>query len=156
MRMQKIIRDQPEQVFITVLNAEPNATLDPGKVVQWTLGTNATQAAGQAVKLVGSAVNLTSGIGGRVAGVVPVGGTIATGAIGAIQVYGYHGAVRSSASIGSGRGVVASSVNATNIGHVDLASQSTAVGAEYLGALVGWTIEDSANATSAKVFISIM
>lgn len=156
MQIQRIIRSDPERVFVTVLNAESASVLQPGKVVQYVLGTNATQAAGAAVKLVATAVNLTTGIASKVAGVVPVSGTINTDAIGMIQIYGYHSAVRSSASLASGRMVVASSINATNIGHVDVASQSTLTGPEYAGAIVGWTVEDSANATNAKVFLTII
>ena len=157
MQINRVNRGDFEQVFITVLNAEggatPNLVLEPGKVVQYVLGTNATQAAGVAVKLQASAVNLTA-VTAKVAGVVPVGGTISTGAVGVIQVFGYHGAVRASASLASGRMVVAGSINATNIGHVDVASQSTLTAPEYLGQMVGWTVEDSANATNAKVHIS--
>lgn len=156
MQIQRLLRSDPEQVFITVLNAESASVLAPGKVVQWVLGTNATQAAGVAVKLVANAVNLTTGVVGKVAGVVPVSGTINTGAVGMIQIYGYHSAVRSSASHASGRMVVASSINATNIGHVDVASQSTLTGPEYAGAIVGWTIDNSANATNDKVFLTII
>jgi hypothetical protein len=141
----------PEPVFISVINKE-GAVLEPGKVVEWSAGTNATQPAGASVELVDAAVNLTSGIDGRVAGVVHR--TIATGDVGVLQVYGYAN-VRSSASLAAGRMVVASSINATNIGHVDVASQSTAVGAEYTGAIVGWTVENSVNATNAKVFLTI-
>lgn len=158
MQFQRIIRpNDVEKVFITVLNAEggstPNSVLEPGKVVTYVLGTNATQPAGVAVKLAPTAINLTASLN-KVAGVVPVGGTIATGGIGLIQTFGYHSAVRASASLASGRMVVAGSINATNIGHVDVASQSTLVSAEYAGQVVGWTVEDSANATNAKVHIS--
>lgn len=157
MQMQRILRTDPERVFITVLNAEggatPNSVLEPGKVVQYVLGTNATQTAGAAVKLMSAAVNLTAVLT-KVAGVVPVGGTISTGAVGVIQVFGYHSAVRASASLASGRMVVAGSINATNIGHLDVASQSTLTSPEYHGQMVGWTVEDSANATNAKVHIA--
>jgi hypothetical protein len=157
MNIQRINRSDPEKIFVTILNAEggatPNSTLDPGKVVQYVLGTNATQTAGVAVKLMSAAVNLTA-VTTKVAGVVPVGGTISTGAVGVIQVFGYHSAVRASASLASGRMVVAGSINATNIGHLDVSSQSTLCGPEYIGQAVGWTVEDSANATNAKVHIS--
>lgn len=157
MQINRVNRGDFEQVFVTVLNAEggstPNLVLEPGKVVQYVLGTNATQKAGVAVKLMSGAVNLTAVLT-RVAGVVPVGGTISTGAVGVVQVFGYHSAVRASASLASGRMVVAGSINATNIGHVDVASQSTLTAPEYLGQMVGWTVEDSANATNAKVHIS--
>lgn len=157
MQINRVNRGDQEKVFITIINAEggatPNSVLEPGKVVQYVLGTNATQAAGVAVKLQASAVNLTA-VTAKVAGVVPVGGTISTGAVGVIQVFGYHGAVRASASLASGRMVVAGSINATNIGHVDVGSQSTLTSPEYLGQMVGWTVQDSANATNALVHIS--
>lgn len=155
MQIQRINRTDQEKIFITVINAEGNE-LQPGKVVEFTLGTNATQPAGVAVELVDAAVNLTTGLGAKVAGVVPVGGTISTAAVGLVQIYGYHGAVRASASLASGRMVVASSINATNQAHVDVASQSTLTSPEYIGAIVGWTVEDSANATNAKVHLTIL
>lgn len=159
MQINRVNRGDFEQVFITVLNAEggatPNLVLEPGKVVQYVLGTNATQKAGVAVKLMSLVNNLTAVVT-RVAGVVPVGGTISTGAVGVVQVFGYHSAVRASASLASGRMVVAGSINATNIGHVEVATQSTLTSPEYIGQFVGWTVEDSANATNAKVHISII
>lgn len=152
MNIGRVNRTSQEAIFITVLNAQ-GAELEPGKVVEWTNGTNATQAAGVAIELVDAAVNLTTGLGAKVAGVVHT--TIADGAVGILQIYGYD-TVRSSASLASGRMVVASSINATNIGHVTEASQSTLTSPEYVGAIVGWTVEDSANATNAKVFLTVI
>lgn len=152
MQIQRINRTDPEQVFIVVVNKEGDE-LQPGKVVEWSLGTNATQPAGVAVELVDAAVNLTTGLAAQVAGVVHT--TISTAAVGLLQVYGYD-IVRSSASLASGQMVVASSVNATNIGHVTEATTSTAFGPPYMGAVVGWTVEDSANATNAKLFLTIL
>lgn len=144
--------NDPEVVFISVVNKEGDE-LQPGKVVEWSLGTNATQGSGASVELVDAAVNLTTGLASPVAGVVHT--TIATAAIGLIQVYG-RDTVRSSASLASARMVVASSINATNIGHVTEASQSTLTSPEYAGAVVGWTIEDSANATNAIVMLRLL
>lgn len=141
-----------EKVFVAVVNKE-GAVLEPGKVVEWSTGTNATQPAGASVELVDVAVNLTTGIAAMVAGVVHT--TINTAEVGLLQVYGYD-TVRASASLAAGRMVVASSINATNIGHVDVISQSTAVGLEYFGALVGVTVEDGPNATNAAVFLRIL
>lgn len=152
MDIQRINRTDAERVFITVENAE-NAVLEPGKVVEWTLGTNATQINGTVVELVDAAVNLTTGITSVVAGVVHT--TINTDAVGLLQIYG-RDVVRSSASLASGRMVVASSINATNIGHVTEASQSTLTGPEYAGAVVGFTIDDSANVTNAIVFLKCL
>jgi hypothetical protein len=143
----------PESVFVVGINNE-NAVLTPGQVVEWSLGTNATNPTGAAFELVDSAVNLTTGIGVCVAGAVHT--TISTNDVGLLQVYGYKSNVRSSASVASGRMVVASSINATNIGAVDLASQSTLTGPEYDGAVVGWLVDNSANATTAKVFLKCL
>ena len=52
--------------------------------------------------------------------------------------------------------VVASSINATNQGHVDLASQATTTGPEYQGAVVGWVVANSVNATQAQVFLKML
>lgn len=152
MNTARINRTSQEAVYITVINAE-DAVLEPGKVVEWTLGTNATQPAGVAVDLVDAVVNLTTGLGTKVAGVVHT--TISTGAVGILQIYGYD-TVRASASLASGRMVVASSINATNQGHVTEASQSTLTGPEYIGAVVGWTVENGPNATNAAVFLTII
>lgn len=141
-----------ESIFVTVLNKE-GAELEPGKVVEWSTGTNATQPSGFSVELVDAAVNDTTGIAAQVAGVVHQ--TIGTGKIGLIQVWG-RDTVRSSASLALGRMVVASSINATNQGHVTEASQSTLTSPEYAGAVVGWTLENSANATNAIVFLKLL
>jgi hypothetical protein len=150
MQIQRVNRTDPEAVFIVGYNNVDAAELEPGKVVEWFLGTSATQANGVAVELVDAVVNLTTGITNVVAGVAHT--TIADAAYGLLQVYG-RDTVRSSASLASGRAVVASSINATNIGHVTEATTTTLTGPEYVGAIVGWTIDNSANATNAIVFL---
>jgi len=152
MQSQLINRTDPEAVFITVLNNE-NAVLEPGKVVRWSLGTTATQPVGASVELVDFVVNVTTGptaSGAPVAGVVHT--TMNTAAVGLLQVYGYD-TVRASASLASGVSLVASSINATNIGHVQAGSQSTLTSPEYTYALVGWQVIDGPNATNAGVFL---
>jgi hypothetical protein len=142
----------PEAVFISVINNE-GGVLQPGQVVRWSLGSNATNPAGSAVELVDSAVNATTGLTAPAAGVVHT--TISTGDVGLLQVWGYKANVRSSASLASGRAVVASSINATNQGVVDLASQA-ASSVDYGGALVGWVVDNSVNATQARAFIKML
>jgi hypothetical protein len=151
MEFQHINRTDAEKVFVTVTN-DPVAAdlLEPGKVVEWTATTTAANA-GIYVNLVDVAVNVTTGIAAKVAGVVD--STISTGKIGRLQIYGVD-TVRASASLASSRLVVASSINATNLGHVTEASQSTLTAPEYDGAAVGWTVDDSPNATNASVFLS--
>jgi len=150
MQLQRINRTDAEAVFITVTNDPVTADqLEPGKIVEWTATTTAANA-GIYVNLVQAVVNVTTGIAAKVAGAVD--STIATGAVGRLQIYGVD-TVRASASIASSRLVVASSINATNIGHVTEASQSTLTSPEYDGATVGWTVDDSPNATNATVFL---
>lgn len=152
MQLQKITRTDPEKVFIVCYNNEGDE-LTPGKVVEWDQLAVAHTSTGLAVELVDTAVNLTTGISAKVAGVVH--STISTGSIGILQVYGVD-TVRSSASLASGGMVVASSINATNIGHVTEATTTTLTSPHYLGAYVGWLVEDSANATNAVVMLDLL
>lgn len=140
-----------ETVFISVKNNE-GAELTPGVVCEYTnTTTDADQ--GFAVELVDTAVNATTGIAAKVAGVVE--STIGTSNLGRLQVFGPAN-VRASASIAAGRMVVASSINATNKGHVTEAIQTTTTAPEYLGAVVGWTLENGPNATNATVQLTIL
>lgn len=151
MNIQQLNREDAEKVFITVENNQ-NAVLEPGKVVEFSqTTTDADQ--GRLVELVDAAVNLTTGIAAKVAGVVE--STISTSEVGRLQVYGPAN-VRASASIAAGVQVVASSINATNIGHVTTGTTSTAVGPRYADSVVGWTLEDGPNATNATVFLSLL
>lgn len=151
MQFQRVAREDQEKIFIVVENNQ-GAELTPGVVVEFsTTTTDADQ--GRLVELVDTAVNLTSGIGAEVAGVVE--STIATGDIGRVQVYGPAN-VRASASLAAGTLVVASSINATNLGHVEAASASTLIGAAYLGAVIGRTLENGPNATNATVFLKCL
>ena len=151
MQITQVHRTEQEKVFISVENNE-GAVLQPGKVVEFSqTTTDADQ--GRLVELVDAVVNLTTGIAGKIAGVVET--TIATGEVGRVQVYGPAN-VRASASIAAGEMVVASSINATNQAHVTAASESTAVGPKYRDAVVGWTLEAGPNATNATVFVSCL
>jgi len=136
------------RVFMTIKNNQGDV-LEPGKVVEFSsTTTDADQ--GFAVELVDTAVNVTSGIGAQVAGVVD--STLNTAEKGKIQIFGPAN-VRAQASLAADVQVVASSINATNIGHVATASQSTLTSPSYIGALVGWTLENGPNATNATVFL---
>ena len=131
-----VSREEAEKVFIVVENNQ-SAVLEPGYVCEWSPTTTAADQ-GRLVELVDAAVNLTTGIAGKVAGVVD--STINTAQIGRLQVYGPKDVVTQT-TVAVSRMVVASSVNATNIGMGAAASQSTAVGPEYAGAIVGWSLE---------------
>lgn len=139
-----------ESEFIWVENAEGDALL-PGEVCEWTLTTTDADQ-GRKVEVVDTAVNLTTGLGAPVAGVVTH--TISTADTGRLQVYGPAN-VRASASIASANLVVASSINATNMGHVTTATTTTAFGPSYLDACIGWMLENGPNATNATVFLTI-
>ena len=143
--------ENAEKVFLVVENNQGDE-LEPGKVVEYSQTTTAADQ-GRLVELVDAAVNLTTGIAAAVAGVVD--STISTGDKGRIQVYGPAN-VRASASIAAGVQVVASSINATNIGHVTDGSTSTAIGPRYLDSVVGWTLEDGPNATNATVMLQLL
>lgn len=149
MQLLTVSRSEAEKVYIVVYNAE-GAELTQGEVVRWTHTTTAAYQ-GVAVELVDAVVAGTSGIAGKVAGVVD--STIATAAVGRLQIYG-PGNVRASASLNVAKMVVASSINATNIGHVCEHVPSTDGDANMLGAVVGWTLENGPNATNSTVQIS--
>mgnify|MGYP003638175779 CR=1 FL=1 len=142
---------QPEKVFISAKNNEGDELL-PGEVVEFSATTTDADQ-GLAVELVDVAVNATTGIAGQVAGVVDT--TSATGESVRLQVYGPD-LVRASASLALGRMVVASSINATNIGHVTEAIQTTVTSSEYSGAVVGWTLENGPNATNSTVQLKLL
>lgn len=157
MQAMTVARTEPHKVYLVVQSTDVTAGtqsggLYPAQVVEWVSTTTASWQ-GYVVQKVSVAINLTTGIAAKVAGVVET--TIATGAVGRIQVYGPAN-VRASASIDGPRLVVASSINATNVGHATEATQSTAFGPEYLGAVVGWTLEDGPNATNSTVHLSLM
>lgn len=142
--------DFNDNCYIVVENSQ-GAVLKPGEVCEFTnTTTDADQ--GRLVELVDTAVNATTGISAAVAGVVTH--TINTSEIGRLQVNGPAN-VRASASIAAGRLVVASSINATNIGYVTEGAQSTATSPEYIGAHVGFTLENGPNATNARVQLTI-
>jgi hypothetical protein len=151
MQITQVHRSEQEKVFISVQNNE-GAVLAAGEVVEFSQTTTAADQ-GRLVELVDAAVNLTTGIGAKLAGVVET--AINTGEVGRVQVYGPAN-VRASASIAAGEMVVASSINATNIGHVTAATESTLTGPKYRDAVVGWTLEAGPNATNSTVFVSLL
>ena len=151
MQFPTVAREHADVVFIVAENNE-GAVLEPGKVVEFSqTATDADQ--GRLVELVDAVLNLTTGNSGQVAGVVET--TINTSEVGRLQVWGPAN-VRASASLAAGTLCVASSINATNQGHVTAASNSTAVGAAYSNALIGWTLEAGPNATNATVQLRLL
>jgi hypothetical protein len=157
MQIQMVNREEAEKVFITVKATDVAAGIQtgglyPGQCVEW-VSTTTDADQGYVVQKAFVALNATSGIAAKIAGVVET--TISTGAVGRLQVYG-PGNVRASSSLDGPTMVVASSINATNIGHVEAATQSTLTSPHYLGAYVGWTLEDGPNATNSTVFIDLL
>lgn len=83
MIFQRVNRSNPERVFIVAYNGYSTASLTNGQPVQWDLG----DADGVSVSIPSAAYKRMSAFAGIVAE------TIASGAYGLIQVYGYHSAV---------------------------------------------------------------
>lgn len=154
MDIQRLLRTDAEKVFITATN-DPVAAdqLVPGTVVAWTATTTAANA-GIYVNKIDAAVNPTTGIVGKVAGVVET--TIATGGTGRLQVYGVSQSVRASASIASSDLCVATSAGVAPTSVVTSAVNTTLCTLLYTGAIVGYAVDDSVNATNATVFISCL
>ena len=96
MIFQRINRTNPEKIFLVVYNSYATASLTNGQAVIWDYVTDAN----------GVSVTMPAppAVGGGVcfAGIVTE--TIAAGAYGLIQVYGYHSAIRARASSTSGSG----------------------------------------------------
>lgn len=151
MQFPTVNREHAEKVFIVVENNEGNE-IPINTVCEFSQSTTAADQ-GRLVELVDAAVNLTTGLSAKVAGVSET--TIATSEVGRLQVYG-PATVRAQTTMGAGILVVASSINATNIGHVTTASTSTLTAPSYVDACIGWTLEESANATNATVFLSML
>tara|TARA_Y100001951_G_C11295337_1_gene275135 strand:- start:497 stop:952 length:456 start_codon:yes stop_codon:yes gene_type:complete len=151
MQMTTVSRSEAEKVYIVVRENNAEEIL-AGEVAEW-VATTTDANRGLLVQVVDTAINATTGIAARVAGVAET--TIGTDATGRLQVYGPAN-VRSSASYAAGRLMVAGSINATNIGHVTTAIQTTTTAPEYHGAIVGWTLENGPNATNASVHLEIL
>ena len=143
-------RKDPEKVFVTYQENGAEEIL-PGEVCE-IVATTTDADQGRLIQVIDTAINATSGIGAAVAGVAT--STISTSAVGRLQVYGPAN-VRASASIAAGRLVVAGSINATNIGHVTTAIQTTTTTAEYAAAAIGWSLENGPNATNSTVMLTI-
>ncbi|MAH47228.1 hypothetical protein CMI37_15495 [Candidatus Pacearchaeota archaeon] len=87
MILQRINRSDPEKIFIVVKNSYSTASLTNGQSVIWDWTTDAD---GVGVTLATATENVAAGT--DFAGVAV--DTIAAGAYGLLQIYGYHSAVR--------------------------------------------------------------
>lgn len=90
MQWQRINRTSPEKIFITVYNSYGTASLTNGQAVIWDYATDAN-----GVSVTKPTVAAETGgrhYGAAFAGIAAE--TIAAGAYGLVQVYGYHSAVR--------------------------------------------------------------
>ena len=158
MQLMSVSRSEAEKVFIVVQATDVAAEIQagglyPGQVVEWVTTTTASLQ-GYRVEKVDGVYTRTQGIAGKVAGVVDT--TIATGAVGRLQVYGPAN-VRASASYDAPSALVTSSINATNIGHVtNLLVTDTLGSVAQMGAFVGWSLEAGPNATNATVHLSLL
>jgi hypothetical protein len=96
MIFQRINRTNPEKIFLVAYNSYATASLTNGQAVCWDYATDAN---GVSVTMP-PAIAVNGGF--AFAGIVSE--TIAAGAYGLIQVYGYHSAIRARASSTSGSG----------------------------------------------------
>jgi len=149
MQITQVHRSEQEKVFITVENNEGNS-LEPGEIVQFSATTTAADQ-GRLVVVTNQASTTVSGSGAKLAGAVV--DSIATGAVGRIQVYGPV-EVRSNTTIAANKCVVAGT--ATAPGSVQLIVAHTDCMTEYAESIVGWTLDASPAATTSTIFISTL
>jgi|2_EtaG_2_1085320.scaffolds.fasta_scaffold46033_1 hypothetical protein len=144
-------REEQETVFIVCENNE-GAELIPGTVVEFDL-TATDKDQGHLIEKVDAEVNMTTGIGAPVAGVVET--TIATAGIGRIQVYG-PATVRTNTTIDAGRLAVATSSNVAPTGVAIADVRTTQITtAAYAQAVIGVCME-AVSATEARVQLACM
>ena len=98
MLFQRINRSDPEKVFVVVKNSYATAALTNGQAVTWDFIT--ADADGVSVTM---PLARATNAGFAFAGIVAE--TIAVGAYGLIQVYGYHSAARCRSKTSSGPGI---------------------------------------------------
>lgn len=108
MLFQRINRNDPEKVFVVAYNSYSTAAVTVGQGVQWDYATDA-----DGVGITRPAARATSG-GLAAAGVVAA-ASIAAGAYGLIQVYGYHSSVRMRTVTGGTPAIVAGRPLAINV-----------------------------------------
>jgi hypothetical protein len=101
MMFQRVNRSDPEKVFIIVYNSYSSASLSNGQAVMWDYG----DANGVSVTKPASGLTRTSHYGVAFAGIAAE--TIAAGAYGIVQVYGYHSAVRMHSNTGGNPAITA-------------------------------------------------
>ena len=150
MQFMSVSRQEAEKVFVVVENNE-GAELLPCVVCEMSITTTDADQ-GHLVEKVDVAVNATTGIAAPVAGVVD--STIATGAVGRLQVYG-PATVRASAALHTGRLAVATSAGVAPTGVVTADVQTTTTTAAYARASLGFCLEN-VNATQARVQLQLM
>ena len=150
MQFMSVSRQEAEKVFIVVENNE-GAELLPGVVCEMSITTTDADQ-GHLVEKVDVAVNAPTGIAAPVAGVVD--STIATGAVGRLQIYG-PATVRASAALAAGRLAVATSAGLAPTGCVTADVQTTTTTAAYARASLGFCLEN-VNATQCRVQLQLM
>ena len=147
MQISTLSRAKPEKVYIVVHNNEGDE-IDPGQVCEWDVDQTADDKVGYYVELGDSVLHTQTGIGGhKVAGIVDT--TISTGEVGRLQIYG-AAQVRAVAAMAVGHMMGANNSSVTTI----VPSEDN--GAGVMGAVVGWTIENSPNDTNAIVMLSCL
>ena len=150
MQIPKLTRGVAEKVYIVVENNQ-GAEVPPGTIMEWThTATVADQ--GRLVETVDVAVNLTTGLAAKIAGVVD--STIATSDTGRLQVYGPC-EVASTTTLAVGTFAVATSAGIAPTGVVTTGSASTLCGPAYSLALMGFVMEDT-SATKSAIQLNLL
>lgn len=97
MLFSRVNRSDPERVFIVVKNSYSTASLSNGQAVQWDFNTD--------IDGVGVTIPTARATNAGMAFAGIAAETIAAGAYGLIQVYGYHSAVRTRSKTSSAPGI---------------------------------------------------
>lgn len=150
MNFPSIARGVADKGFTVVYNNQ-GGELIPGSVCEFDL-TATTAEQGYYVELVDVAVGVTTGIQAPVAGVVA--STIATAAVGRLQVYG-PATVRVNTTINAGKLAVATSAGVAPTGVAIMGVATTANSPEYQAASLGVCI-DAVSATQSVVMLKLI
>lgn len=152
MIFQRINRSSPEKVFIVVFNSWSTAAITVGQVVQWDYTTDI-----DGVGVTRPTARATSG-GLAAAGIV-ADASIAAGAYGLVQVYGFHSAVRMRTVTGGTPAIVGGRPLVVNVAGSVWCVESVATSSISLTTFpLGFSLEATSGFTTIakKAFIKAM
>lgn len=148
MLFQRINRSNPEKIFIVAYNSYSTAALTNGQAVNWDFITDCDG--------VGVTMPLARATNGGVAIAGVAAETIAAGAYGLIQVYGYHSAVRVRSVTGSGTDIAKGRPLFANVaGSVFCLESASTASTVVLKYPCGFALAASAVFTTAAIAVFI-